>query len=113
MKVTVREELPNATILAVDGNLVGGPHADEFYAKIKDAIDAGKKAVLVDLGQSKRSNSAGLGILIRGYVTLKNADGTLRVFNCSEHVDHMFKITRFNTIIEIFETEAEARAGLD
>jgi hypothetical protein len=36
----------------------------------------------------------------------------MRVFNLSENVDHMFKITRFNSIIEVYETEEEARAGL-
>ncbi|MGD8395159.1 MAG: STAS domain-containing protein [Candidatus Eiseniibacteriota bacterium] len=112
MKVVTREELPNAVILAVDGNLEGGPHADQFYEAIRKAVDAGKKHVLVDLGQAKRSNSAGLGILIRGYVTMQNHGGSLRVFNCSEHVDHMFKITRFNQIIEIRDNEAEARKGL-
>ncbi len=112
MKVKVREELPNAVVLALEGDLVGGPHADDFYQQIKEIIDSGKKTVLVDLSKAKRSNSAGLGILIRGYVTLRNAGGTLRAFSCSEHVDTMFKITRFNTIIDIYENEAEARQGL-
>lgn len=112
MKVKVREEFGDVVVLALEGNLEGGPHADDFYAAIKQALDSGKKHVLVDLGQAKRSNSAGLGILIRGYVTLKNAGGSLRAFNLSEHVDHMFKITRFNSIIDIFDTEEQARRGL-
>ncbi len=112
MKVSMKEELPNGVILRVDGDLVGGPHADDFYQRITGVIEAGKKMVLIDLSQVKRSNSAGLGILIRGYVTLKNAGGALRVFACSEHVDHMFKITRFNSIIDIYATEEEARQGI-
>ena len=112
MKVSTKEELANGVILSVDGDLVGGPHADDFYQRIKEIIDSGKKTVLVDLSQAKRSNSAGLGILIRGYVTLKNAGGSLRVFACSDHVDHMFKITRFNSIIDIYATEEEARQGV-
>lgn len=112
MKIRTKEELDNAVVLAVDGNLEGGPHADDFYAKIREVLDAGKKTVLVDLEKANRATSAGLGILIRSYVTIKNAGGTMRVFSCSQHVDHMFKITRFNTIIDVYETEAEARRGL-
>jgi anti-anti-sigma factor len=112
MKIEKTDEFPSYVILRLSGNLFGGPHADDFYSAIKDLIEKGKKTVLVDLKKCKSGNSAGLGILIRGYITLKNADGTMRVFNCSEHVDKMFKVTQFNKIMNVCADEAEATAGL-
>jgi anti-anti-sigma factor len=111
MKIDLREEISGGVILAVDGDLLGGPHADDFYQTIRDLIDQGKTLVLVDLARAKRANSSGLGILARGYVSLKQAGGSLRVFNLSKNVDHMFKMTRFNSIIGVFDSEDAARAG--
>ncbi|HWN81111.1 MAG TPA: STAS domain-containing protein [Candidatus Udaeobacter sp.] len=113
MRIQQMGEIPGGVILSIDGDLYGGPHADEFYALIRDLIMRGKKLVLVDLTRARRANSSGLGILVRGYALLKDAGGALRVFNLSDGVDHMFKITRFNSIIEVYENEAEARAGRD
>ena len=111
MRIAVQEEFEGGVVLALQGDIVGGPHADDFYKTIHDLIDAGKTTVLIDLAKAKRSNSSGLGILIRGYVSLRNAGGTMRVYNLTEHVDHMFKITRFNSILEVYDTEEEARRG--
>jgi anti-anti-sigma factor len=112
MRVEIKEELKNGAVLAVDGDLVGGPHAEDFYQLIHRLIQQGKLAVLVDLAQAKRANSSGLGILIRGYVSLRNAGGSMRVFNLTKNVDHMFKLTRFNTILDVCESEEVARAGI-
>jgi anti-anti-sigma factor len=111
MRIQQTSEIPDGVILAIDGDLYGGPHADDFYALIRDLIAKGKKLVLVDLSRARRANSSGLGILIRGYALLKDAGGMLRVFNLSDGVDHMFKITRFNSIIEVYESEADALVG--
>ncbi len=111
MRIALKEEIAGGVILAIQGDIVGGPHADEFYRTIHDLIDQGKKLVLIDLARAKRANSSGLGILIRGYVSLKNVGGEMRVYNLSQHVDHMFKITRFNSILDVYVTEDEARAG--
>jgi anti-anti-sigma factor len=111
MRVQQSSEIPGGMILAIEGDLYGGPHADEFYALIRSLIAQKKKIVLVDLAQAKRANSSGLGILIRGFALLKEAGGTLRVYNLSDSVDHMFKITRFNSIIEVYDGEEAAKAG--
>jgi anti-anti-sigma factor len=112
MRIQVKEKFDSGIVLSIDGDLYGGPHADDFYQIISDVIGEGRTTVLVDLARVKRANSSGLGILIRGYASLRGAAGTMRVFNLSDNVDHMFKITRFNSIIEVYETEEEARAGL-
>jgi anti-anti-sigma factor len=111
MRIQHANDIPGGVILAIEGDLYGGPHADDFYSTIRKLIEEDKKLVLVDLTRAKRANSSGLGILIRGYALLKDAGGALRVYNLSENVDHMFKITRFNSIIDVYENEAEARAG--
>lgn len=112
MKIEVREELQGGAVLSIEGDLLGGPHAENFYQTITDLIEQGRTFVLVDLSRARRANSSGLGILAQGYVSLKRAGGSLRVFNLSKNVDHIFKMTRFNSIIDVFETEEEARAGV-
>jgi anti-sigma B factor antagonist len=112
VKIEVREELKKGAVLSLEGDLLGGPDAEFFYKTLGDLIDRGMTFVLVDLSGIRRANSSGLGILAQGYVVLKRAGGSLRVFNLSKTIAHMFTRTRFNSVIDVFETEEKARASV-
>ncbi len=70
-----------------------------------------RKQVLVDMGKVSWVNSTGLGILISGYTTLKNADGNLKLVGVNKRIDQIFMVTKLHTIFEAFEEEASALAS--
>jgi anti-sigma B factor antagonist len=97
--------LGDVAILEISGKLLGGPPgSQEFKNKIYDLIDRNIKKVVVDLGEVKRMNSSGLGILISALTSLKNHDGTMRLASVGENMEGILVMTKLNTIFETYET---------
>ena len=106
-----REDNGAVTVIRLNGKLMGGPDADHFQKLIKELVSEDRKQVLVDMGKVSWVNSTGLGILISGYTTLKNADGNLKLVGVNKRIDQIFMVTKLHTIFEAFEEEASALAS--
>lgn len=53
-------------------------------------------------------NSSGLGMLISGFTTIKNAGGSLKLANATEKINSLLVITKLITIFENFNSIDEA-----
>lgn len=106
-----RDENEAVTILRLNGKLMGGPDAEAFQAVVKELVEQDKKNVLVDMANVSWINSTGLGILISGYSTLKNAGGSLKLLNVNKRIDQIFMVTKLHSIFESFDDEARAVAS--
>ena len=62
--------------------------------EIKEILDDGIKKVVFDLEHVKRMNSTGLGILMRGYTTLKNNDADLKLVCLNESIEGVMVLAR-------------------
>lgn len=107
MKLKTREQ-DNILILVVKGKVMGGPDASVFQDTVKAEIAKGHKHFIFDLGGVDWMNSSGLGILIGGLTTIKNADGELKLANVTEKIQSLFMITKLVTIFDSYETVEEA-----
>ena len=106
-----QEENGAVTIVRLNGKLMGGPDAEKFQNIVKDLVERDRKKVLVDMSKVSWVNSTGLGILISGYTTLKNAEGTLKLLGVNKRIDQIFMVTKLHTIFEAFEEETSALAS--
>ena len=95
-------------ILKMDGSMLGGPEASELNNALHKLIEAKKKKVVVDLGDVSLMNSSGLGMLIGGVTTMRNAGGDLKIAHATEKVVQVFKITKVHSVIEIHDTVKSA-----
>ena len=95
-------------ILEVSGKIMGGPDHDKFKEEITGLIEKGYKNVILDLSGVPWINSTGLGILISGFTSLRNAEGTMKVCNVKERVLSIFYISQLENIFQVFETSQEA-----
>ena len=107
MNYTVNDEY-NCTVIELKGNVMGGPDAKKFRSTLKELIDEGKTNVVLDLGKVKFMNSSGLGILIGGLTTMRNADGDLRICNTMERIESMLMVSQLNRVFELYSTVEEA-----
>lgn len=103
MKFTFKES-NGITIIRIEGNMLGGPEASELNSELHKLIDAKKKKVIVDLGGISLMNSSGLGMLIGGVTTMRNAGGDLKIAAAVDKVIQVFKITRIDKVIELHQT---------
>lgn len=102
------DEQYNCVIIQFKGNVMGGPDAIELNTQLHELIDSGKKNVVVDLSKVKFMNSSGLGMLIGGLTTMRNAGGDLRIANATDKIESLLIITKLITVFEHFRSLEEA-----
>lgn len=107
MNYTINEEYYCA-VIELSGKVMGGPDAVEFRDTLKKLIDEGKKNVVLDLGKVKFMNSSGLGIIIGGLTTLRNAGGDLRICRAMDRIESLLMVSQLNRVFELYPTVEEA-----
>ena len=103
-----RRDLDNAVVLELKGQLTGGPEAEKFRDLFKSIVDDGKKNVIVNIKDVDWISSTGIGIMIRGYKTVKEADGHFILVHVGERTHQIFNVLRLYDIFKILETEEQA-----
>lgn len=109
MKYDISERY-NCVIITFKGNLMGGPDAETFRDVLHDLVEEGKKEVIIDLGKVKFMNSSGLGILMGGYTTMKNAGGELVICQADKKIESLLMVTQLIKVFNHFRTLEEAVA---
>jgi anti-sigma B factor antagonist len=107
MKLTTRE-IGGVEVVTLDGTMLGGPDAAEINDTLHKLIGAKKKKVVIDLGAVSLMNSSGLGILIGGVTTMRNAGGDLKLAAVSAKVMNLLTITKLVSVFEVFDTVKKA-----
>ncbi len=106
-----RRDEEDVTVLELSGKLMGGPDAVVFGDTIKELIGAGRTAIVADLEKLSWVNSTGLGILISGYTSAKNAGGVMKLAAVASRIESILMITKLTTVFETFKTVDEAVAS--
>ena len=111
MDFTITEK-NGITILNLNGKIMGGPEATEINEKINQLIDSDNKRIVIDLVNVDWMNSSGLGILIGAVTVLKNSDGCLCLINVSDRIKNLLKITKLDTVFNIYDNFDEAASAI-
>jgi len=85
--------------------------APEFKALLTEAIDAGRKLVVVDLTETTFIDSSSLGVLISAHRRLELREGRLVIVCSAREVRSTFKITGLDAVLTIVGTREEALAA--
>ncbi len=103
----------NCVVLEFKGNVMGGPDAVALNEQLHALIEQGKNNVVIDLARVNFMNSSGLGMLIGGLTTMKNAGGDLRICNATDKIESLLMITKLITVFQHFKTLDEAVASFE
>jgi anti-sigma B factor antagonist len=90
-------------VLHLKGKLMGGSETTAVHDRIKELAQVGVKRVVLDLGNVKWMNSSGLGALMSGLTTMKNAGGDLRLSSVADKVESLLMITQLLKIFKSYE----------
>jgi len=100
----------DVTILACRGRLVEGVESAALQKHLEEALPFQSMFVL-DLCDIDFIDSSGLGLLVRFASRLRNDGGDLKLCTVSSRVAAALQITRVNTVLESYESEAAAIAA--
>lgn len=102
----------DVAVLELSGNLMGGGEVDQFQERLHGLKGDGFNKVVLDLGGVNLISSAGVGMLIAGAKTLREAGGDLKLANLTERVYNILVvITQLGSVFNIFETADRAAAS--
>ncbi|MFH0989210.1 MAG: STAS domain-containing protein [bacterium] len=110
MKLKIKE-IKGISVVELKGNVMGGPDATLLNEELHKLVDAGKKNVVVDLGEVKFMNSSGLGMLIGALATIRNAGGKMKLARASEKIESLLVVTKLVTVFEHHDTVSQAVAS--
>ncbi len=102
------DERYNGVVITLKGNVMGGPDGAKLHDTLHELKDGGKKNVIVDLSKVKFMNSSGLGMLISGMTTMRNAGGDLRLANVADRIQSLLVITKLITVFKHYDSVEEA-----
>lgn len=104
-------EKKNCVVIALKGNLMGGPAGAEFQKMVKDQIEKGETNLIGDLSEVDFMNSSGLGILIASLISLRKADGDFKLCSATDRIKSLLKVSKLFTVFDMYETLDEAVAA--
>jgi len=99
--------------ISLDGEMIGGPDATRLAETFHELIEDGHKKILMDMEKVSWMNSSGLGILIGGLTTLRNAGGDLKLLNLAKKIQDLLRVTKLLGIFEVYNNEEEAVASFN
>jgi anti-sigma B factor antagonist len=99
LTVDVEQHADDLAIVRCHGKLVAGV-TDVLYARVNDLIPETQQIVL-DLSGLKHTDSMGLGMLVRLYVSAKSAGCSLELLNLSQQIRHLLGITNMLSVFTV------------
>ena len=109
MKIEARHE-HGVTILEPKGKITIGVGDVALREAVAEALEAGARNILFNLGGVSTIDSSGIGELVSAYTTVTNRGGKLKLASLPSKVTDILQITQLISVFEVHDTERE---GLD
>jgi anti-anti-sigma factor len=98
----------DVVILDLTGRLIMGESELCFRNAVHQLVDGGTKNLAFNLAEVKYIDSSGIGSLASVWTTSKKAGAVCRLYSVPKKVMLVLKISRLDTVLQIFEDEAGA-----
>jgi anti-anti-sigma factor len=104
-------DMPNGLTVRLSGNLeING--ATQLWDDISSRADEDTRFFIFDFTDVPIVTSAGIGTLVRFLVRLRTFGGAVAICGCSDKICEVFKIVMLQDILQVCESEEDARARL-
>ncbi len=112
MTITTRE-VSHVTIVDIVGRITLGDETGKLRDTIRQLISEGKKKIVLNLAHVDYIDSSGVGELVSGFTTVRNAGGELKLLSLTKKVQDVLYVTKLYTVFDIKEDEFTAVKSFD
>ncbi|MFZ0762157.1 MAG: STAS domain-containing protein [Candidatus Sulfotelmatobacter sp.] len=112
MTITTRE-VSHVTIVDIEGRITLGDETGQLRETILQLVAQGKKKIILNLAHVDYIDSSGVGELVSGFTTVRNAGGDLKLLSLTKKVHDVVQITKLYTIFDIKDNEFTAVKSFD
>jgi anti-anti-sigma factor len=105
------EDIDGIAILTVERRIRGALE-ERLKDRIEELVRGGCLQIVVDLKEVPYFDSSDIGRIIRAHLSARRAGARVRLCSLSERIMEALKLTRLDTILEIYQDEQEAMAAI-
>ena len=98
----------DVVVIDVKGEMINNKEHGSVKRRVGELLGRGHLSLLLNLSQVPYINSWGVGELASSFISVRNRHGQLKVAASQNRVTKMLAISKLDTAIEVFDTEAEA-----
>jgi anti-sigma B factor antagonist len=107
----IREKDVDGGVVLSVGVALKGTGEISLKERIDELVNEGRLQILIDMRDVPYVDSSELGRLIRAHLSVRKAGGRVRLCNVPDRVLSLLKITRLDTVLDIYSTEEAALAA--
>lgn len=107
MKLSIRKE-KNVVVLDAEGKIVLGDGDVEIKSAVDDLIVKGNKNIILNLAKVDYVDSAGLGEMMRCFITLRKAGGDFKLLSPNRRIIDLLSITKLLNVFDVYDSESSA-----
>jgi len=100
-----------AGIIDIQGEVTGFSE-NALMDAYTQAANGNTKAIILNFSQLEYLNSSGIGLIVTLLIRTQRQKQKLMACGLNEHYQEIFKLTRLNEAIGIFNTESDALAAV-
>ena len=112
MKIEARHE-KGVTIIEPKGKITIGVGDVALREAVAEALEAGARNILVELGGVTTIDSSGLGELVSAFTSVANRGGKLKLANLPPKVTDILQITQLFSVFDVYDNVDEALGSFD
>jgi anti-sigma B factor antagonist len=106
-KLTVREA-GDVVVVDVSGRITLGDASLALQQHMRDMVTQGHLKIVLNLAGVSFMDSAGIGELVSGYVSVTHNHGHVKLAELTKRIRDLLLVTRLYSVLDIYETEADA-----
>ena len=111
--LVIERRIGDVTILQLIGRLELETGDLILRDTINHLVEEGQVKLVLDMKDVTRLDSAGIGMLVSKYLTVRRAGGTIKLLHPTERTDHLMDITKLTTVFQVFDDEVSAVRSFD
>lgn len=111
VSMQVRPVADSACVVDIQGEITSLAENTLMDAYTK-ASDDGVGAIVLNFEQLEYMNSGGIGLLVTLLIRTNRQKQKLLAYGLTDHYKQIFELTRLNEAIQIYDSEADALAGI-
>lgn len=101
-------EAGKVTVVDLSGRITLGDGSALLRKTVRGLLDDQRMQILLNLADVDYIDSSGIGELVSGYTTVRNASGELKLLHLTKRVHDLLQITRLFTVFDVQSDEDTA-----
>jgi anti-sigma B factor antagonist len=110
LKIHTRE-VDGVSVLELEGRIVLGEETNALREQVKGMLAAGKRKIVLNMGQVTYIDSAGLGTLVAAHHSARSQGASLKLSDLGRKFQEILQVTKLLTVFEVYDSEAAAIHG--